>query len=263
MKTIKSVTSKILIVALLLSLVSCEKWNLIDIRGEGPIVSENFEFTTVEGITLEIPANVYLTQGNEQSIRVEAQQNILDNMLISNTNSVLKISFDENVSRCEDIKIYMTIENLKKINLTGSGDISSDSEFNGVDNLDIYISGSGNVNVRANATDVNMDISGSGKISLVTECESLYANISGSGDINLLGGTATTADFSTSGSGNIRAYTFGVEICEINISGSGDDYVNIADRLIVRITGSGNVYYLGNPLLSVNVMGSGNVINAN
>ena len=263
MKTIRSIVTKLLVVTFMLSFASCQKWDIFGMQGKGSLISEDIDFALVEGIILNIPADVYLTQGNEQSIRIEAQENILDNIIYSDQQGILKMSFDDNVTRCETIKVYMTIQNLRKIEIKGAGSIISDSDFTCNGNLEILIGGVGKVDLSANAQDVNLDISGAGKVDLETTCENLKANISGSADIYLLNGAAKTADFNTSGSGKISAYDLNIETCSIKVTGSGNNYVNVSESLTVKITGCGNTYYIGNPTLSVNVTGLGRVINDN
>lgn len=264
MKTIRSIARNItIILSLILILASCDKWNLKGIKGEGPVVSSDTEMNDVCGIILEIPASVYLTQGDEQSIKIEAQQNIIDNIIKSESNGALRLEFDEDVSRCEPIKVYMTIQNLALIDIRGSGEVNSDSEFDSEDDLDINISGSGDVYVDANANLVDLNISGSGDISLGTECEGINGTISGSGEIKLSGNCSNYADFLISGSGDINAFDFTNKSLNITSYGSGKAKVNVSEQLKVKIVGSGDVYYKGYPTLSVNISGSGDVINAN
>jgi len=262
MKAIKLISGQLIIIVIIALFASCEDWSLKGIRGEGPTVSEDVEISAVEGIILEIPATVYLEKGDEQSVRIDAQQNILDNIIKSTDDGLLKLRFNEDVSRSEPIKVYMTINSLKGIDVRGSGEVISNTEFNSTENLYINISGSGNVYAEANAQEVDMNISGSGDIELKTVCERLYSNISGSGDIRL-DGSAEYAEFNTSGSGNIEAFNFIVETCKINIVGSGDAKLNVSNKLNVSITGSGDVHYIGNPTLSVNITGSGEIVNTN
>ena len=263
MKTYKLITVQLIAFVILGLFTSCDDWDLKGIRGEGPIVTEDYEsFSKVEGIILEIPASVYIEKGEEQSIRIEAQQNILDNIITTTFDDLLRVKFDEDVSRCEPIKIYMTIASLKGIDVRGSGEVVANQGFSTEENLYINISGSGSVFADANANEVDMNISGSGDIELKTICESIYSNISGSGDVRLTG-ACKNAEFNTSGSGDVMAYKFEIETCKINIVGSGDAQLNVSEFLSVSITGSGDVHYIGNPALSVNITGSGDIVNAN
>jgi len=262
MKAHKLISGKLLILAVIVLFSSCDDWDLKGIKGEGPMVSEDVEVSDVQGVILEIPATVYLEKGDVQSIRIDAQQNILDNIIKSTDDDLLKLRFDEDVSRSEPIKVYMTIASLRGIDIRGSGEVISNSQFSSEGNLYINISGSGNVDAEVDAHEVDMNISGSGDINLKTVCERLYSNISGSGDVRLTG-TTNYAEFSTSGSGDVQAYNFSIKTCKIKIIGSGDAKLNVSEELDISITGSGDVHYIGSPALSVNITGSGDIVNAN
>ncbi len=251
---------KFVALAIVLGLSSCEDWDFIGMKGEGPIVSRNIETVEVEGIILDIPATVYLIQGDVQNISMEGQGNILNNINYYSNGGVLKLEFDQPVSKSEPVVIYMTVKSLKDVYINGSGSILTQSEFNTSGELNIGISGSGDIDLKANAKWVNMNISGSGTINLVSICQEISCDISGSGDINLNGGQAEKSNFNISGSGNVKAYSFITKYCLVNACGSGDTKVNVADFLSVEINGSGNVYYQGSPSLSLHVSGSGEVI---
>jgi hypothetical protein len=263
MKTLKSRFGILLIIFISLIFNSCERWDTFGIKGQGPVVSETIELSEVSGIILEIPATVYLTQGEEQSISIDAQQNILDNIEAYNKSGALKLKFNRNVANCKPVKVYLTINSLDKIDVSGSGDIFSDTKFITTGYLSINVSGSGKVQLNADADEVDLNISGSGEIKLKSICNNLDGNISGSGEIYLEDGLATYADLKISGSGDIFAFNFPIEECYINTAGSGDTRLNVSDNLNVRIAGSGDVYYKGNPSISVNIAGSGSLINSN
>ena len=259
MKNLKNISIIIAIIALF---ASCEDWDLKGIRGEGPVVSNDVDIAEVQGIVLEIPATVHIKHGREQSIKIDAQQNIFENIVKTKDDELLKLYFDEDVSRSEPIKVFMTIRSLNGIDIRGSGEVISDSEFSTEGNLYINVSGSGNVIAEADAREVDLNISGSGDIKLKTTCNELFSNISGSGDV-LLNGRAGLAEFNTSGSGDIYTFGFEVATCKVKIVGSGDAEVNVTDQLTVSITGSGDLHYKGDPSLAINITGSGEVKKAN
>ncbi len=262
MKKIKNISINIAIAVLVALFASCEDWNLKGIRGEGPVVSEDVNVPEVEGIILEIPATVYIEKGEKQSVRIDAQQNILDNIIKATDNGLLKLYFDEDVSRCEAIKIHMTVKSLKGLDIRGTGEIISNADFISEENLYLNVSGSGDIIANADATEVDLSVYGSGNIQLKTNCTNLYSTIEGSGDISLEG-TAKKAEFYTSGSGDIHAFNFTHETSKVKIIASGDAELNVSELLTVSIEGSGDVYYKGFPSLSVIIEGSGNIIDAN
>jgi hypothetical protein len=252
----------IIILVAVISLTSCEDWNLIGMKVTGPIVSRDIENEEVEGIILEIPASVTLKQGDVQSISIDAQENILNNIDFYNSNGILKIKFSEPVSKSEPIKIYMTIKSLKEASISGSGAIESINTFAREGNLKIAVTGSGSISLHANANWADLLISGSGDINLFSDCKDINGEINGSGDINLNGGSSETAIYYISGSGNINAFPFISESCTVKTNGSGNVKVNISDILNVNINGSGDVYYQGNPQISAKVNGSGKVMHS-
>lgn len=229
------------IVMVFLLCTSCYEFaSLPGITGEGPIVSKTIDIRDVDGISIHNNADVILSQGNKQKIRIEAQENILDNLRTEVDGSVWRISNHRRVKKAEPIKIYMTIEDLRVARISGSGSITGTERFDDLDDLEIKISGSG---------DIELDV----------EAEDIFSRISGSGTIEL-GGRASLIECLISGSGDLFAEGLKTERGYTRISGSGGVRVNCTDKLEVRISGSGDVYYKGNPRIQSRISGSGNLI---
>lgn len=214
------------------------------VRGSGPVQSESRtteEFTEVE---LPIDAEVYLTQGLTQQVRVEAQSNILDVLETEVEGGRLHIDFGRfNVRRHDRIRVYLTTPRLTRIVLAGSGHIVSTNTWL-LPRLEVAISGSG-------STDLACE-----------QATSLVTSISGSGEANWQG-NAARHEISISGSGQVNSYDLDTDAADVNLVGSGRAKVRVAENLTVRISGSGNVYYKGRPSISTDVSGSGRVVNAN
>jgi hypothetical protein len=213
------------------------------IRADGPIITERINMASFTGIDLEIAGEVYIRQGSEQIVEIEAPEEIVEEMEFDVRNDIWEIETD----RClrydgNDLRIFITLPNLDYLRISGSGDIISENIFL-IDDLELQISGSGIIDVAAEADDI-------------------FTRISGSGDI-LLEGTADDLDFEINGSGDIKAFDLLANAADVNISGSGDAEVNVSDELNVRISGSGDVLYRGNPVVDSRISGSGRVIDAN
>lgn len=214
-----------------------QSWFGDGIKGEGSLVTENLNLSRFDAIGLSINAEVYLTQGS-QSVKIEAQKNIIDNIETEVDGKYWKIKFKENVKKHEPIKIWISIPELTSVAVSGSGDVVGKSTFK-TDDLKLTVSGSGNISLDANSS-------------------SLRAAISGSGDMNL-GGSTGDCDLKISGSGDMEAGGLETRTCNIKISGSGDASVHVNDSLEVSIAGSGGVVYSGNPKVRSKISGSGDV----
>jgi len=235
----KSLLSSLLIASLILSGSGCISNGPFGIRGEGPVVDRKLDLSTIKGITLPTSAKVYLTQGSEQEVRVTGQENILDLLNRDVESEIWRIDFKRPVWQTEPLKVYITLENLRSLKISGSGDVETVSRFTNQKDLEIRISGSGKVNLDMDARDIE-------------------ANISGSGDL-YLAGSANELDFGISGSGNINAFDLSARKANARISGSGGIELNAEDRLDAHISGSGSIFYKGDPKIDTSITGSGSV----
>ncbi|MCF8244763.1 MAG: DUF2807 domain-containing protein [Saprospiraceae bacterium] len=209
------------------------------ISGEGPQVTKTLDLASFDGLNLAIAADVMIQQGSTQSVKIEAQQNLIDNLKKEVKNGVWKIGFEKNVRNARDIKIWVTVPSIKNLSVSGSGSIVGENSFSNLD-------------------DLALAISGSGKIKFDSDSKNMTANISGSGNMNLNGNTGA-ATLKISGSGDIDAFGLSTRTCEVKISGSGDSSVNVTESLDVNIAGSGDVFYKGRPSVRSKVSGSGSV----
>lgn len=238
----KKTRLSLLLAVMFLSTASfAQNWWKSSIRGEGDVVSQDLDLNEFDGISLAFSGDVYLTQGETQSVTVEAQQNIIDNITTEVEGRHWKIRFDRPVRSAKSVKVYITMKTLDKAIVSGSGSIISQEAFTDIGDLRLGVSGSGNI---------DLELAARGAID---------GQISGSGNIELHG-RAAALDGAISGSGNIRAYDLEVGSGMVQISGSGNAQVNVTGELEVRISGSGDVTYKGRPTaLRSKVSGSGDV----
>ncbi|MCD4790625.1 MAG: DUF2807 domain-containing protein [Bacteroidales bacterium] len=213
------------------------------IKGQGPVVSQSFDLLPIEGIALSIDADIVLTQGDSQQVRIEAQQNIINNIEKYVLCGIWEIGYYNPVTNHVGVKIYITSPVINNILISGSGNVES---------TDIY----------SDSTNVFLTISGSGNIYFHTIAYLLESEISGSGQIYLTG-SAFEHHIHISGSGNVKSFNLETYNTCITISGSGNSEVQVENLLNVIISGSGNVYYIGNPQINATISGSGGIYNSN
>jgi hypothetical protein len=215
-------------------MVSCDC-----ITGEGDTVSEQREVSGFDRISLSIDAKVILKQEEDFSMRVDAQVNILEILETRVQGDVLSIGYGFNcVMDASDITIYLSMPELKGVDLSGSGEVICMQGFD-VSDLELSISGSGEILMELNADEIHSDVSGSGEIDIA--------------------GKAKKLDVSISGSGTVYAYNLKTPDVKVNIIGSGGARVFPTVSLYAGISGSGSVYYKGEPRVDSDITGSGRV----
>jgi hypothetical protein len=243
-------------------------------RGNGNVVSTERQVGDFSGVEVNCSANVYLTQGTKTAVRVITDENLQEKIETTVSGNVLEIDVDGSITRTKKLDVYVTVENLNKIRINGSGDVESENVIKGID-LAIDINGSGNVEVDLDMKNVETSINGSGDVELSGVAGDFELKVTGSGsfkgtdmrlnncNITVLGsgdvelrGSATKVDAKQSASGDINLYNLTAQDVNAKSNGSGDVVVSVSGTLNVRLNGSGDLTYTGTPV-SVDVSSSG------
>ena len=211
-------------------------------QGSGIVSAEDIPVTEFEQIKLKGSGNIFLTQGAVPSLRISAEDNVLKKMTAEIKNNKLTISrktFLKCIRPTEPINIYITADNITEMQINGSGKITGVNRLV-LDNVDLNINGSGDINLELEADLLETAITGSGKITL-----------KGFGD---------TQNFTLNGSGGLNAPEFITDNSSITINGSGRAEVNTDMELKILINGSGEVLYHGDPeSINQKINGSGKI----
>ena len=237
-KVIKIAVLVALIGVLAITAASC-KWTIGVIRGSGDIESEEREVSGFDEIQFTGVGNLIIEQGDEETLTVEADDNIIGLIETEVKGDELRIGFKRgvNVIPTGKIKFYLTVKDLDRIDLLGLGDVDCD-EFE-TDDIEFNISGSGNIDFELIAGTIETSVSGLGDINLSGEVDSHRIKISGSGKYN--------------------AEELKSKDCEIEISGLGSATVDVSGDLDIELNGVGNVYYKGDPQISQHISGLGRI----
>lgn len=202
---------------------------------------ETRNVSSFSSLDLAVSANVLLKQGSEPSLVLEGDPSDLEKIITEVSGSELKIKTRPGSWRIGRINVYLTMNQIEDLNISGSGNIKAETAIK-TDKLGLVISGSGNINLPdLSAREVSSVISGSGNI-----------NYSGNG-------AASYSRINVTGSGNVNAEGFSTNEADVHITGSGDCKVFANEKLDVHITGSGSVFYKGKAMIDAKVTGSGKV----
>jgi hypothetical protein len=189
-----------------------------DIEGSGVRASEERDLEAFSYIALVGSPDVNVTVGEEQSVLVEADDNLLEVIETRVRGRTLKIDSDESYSSRMGVVITITVPEIEGVSVTGSGDVV----VMGVDaaSFSASVTGSGDVHASGKATSVEAKVTGSGDIDLwELEAEEGYATVTGSGDIRIHATEELSAKIM--GSGDIE-YSGSPSTLTTKAMGSGD-----------------------------------------
>jgi hypothetical protein len=208
------------------------------IKGEGELVSQTRQATGFKGINVSGGFAVEITQGNQESVRLEAQQNLLDNIRTEVKNGVLHIYNEGSISTNKGMKAYITVRELNKVDISGGVKVTGMSTF------------------KANAFD--LDMSGGSKVTLALNTKKLRADMSGASKVDLTG-QADEVVMNMSGASTVNASDLQAKRVRVEASGASKVKVSAKDNLDVSASGASKVEYNGNPSVTTDVSGASKI----
>ncbi|SNR50696.1 Putative auto-transporter adhesin, head GIN domain [Lutibacter agarilyticus] len=235
----KTITPILITFLLLISTTSFAQKKKV--KGNSNIITTTRTVDNFDNIAVSGSFNVTLIKGKAGTITIEASSNLMEAIETEVKDGLLKIKFKSgwNIRTYKKVNITVTFETVSGVSLSGSGSIISADEII-ANNLDLKVSGSGNM-----------------KLKLFTD--QLTAAISGSGNLKLHGET-NIVTCSISGSGNLNASDLKATITNAKVSGSGNVKIQALEEIHAKVSGSGNILYSGNPsIIKANASGSGAV----
>lgn len=228
--------------AALLLLSAC---NTNRVQGNGHIVSKTLTVKDFKNIDASSSFDIYLEQGPEYSLRVEAEDNLIPHMDIRTKGDDLVISFKEGVSvnSRKGFKVYVTAPEFRILEASGACNFTTRNSIKG--------------------NKLKLDISGAGTAKLEVAVNKLEIDASGASEITLKG-QATYLEVDGSGTTDLKAFRLQTQHSKIDLSGAGDAEVVAEQSLDVELSGAASVTYKGDPpQINKNISGAGSVTRAN
>ncbi len=214
------------------------------VPGSGNVQAETRDTGPFEAIGLEYPADVTIQQGEEDTVVMEAEDNLLRQLsseVFSGrlTIKTLETDWKRQVNPSKPVKITITTRNPREIELSAP---TGTLEANGL-----------------KAGTLRLVLSGAGQVKLDgVQVDLLESVLSGAGDVQMAG-TADEVRLILSGAGNFNGANLKSKKATVEISGMGDAIVRAEAELRATITGAGSVKYFGEPRVEQSVSGAGSV----
>lgn len=194
--------------------------------GNKKVVTEERKVDYFDGIKTSSGMDVFLKQGNKESISVEADENLQEYIITEVKDGVLHIYTEANIRDAETKKVFVTMKDVNSVKTTSAGDIVGETPIKS-DRLELSASSAGSIKLEVHANIVETNISSSGDITLTGDAGMLEADLSSAGDLN--------------------AYNLEVKEADVSVSSAGDADINVSEKLTARASSAGDIHYMGDP----------------
>ncbi len=234
-------------------------------HGSGRLAQEDRQVKGFTSVTLAGIGTLHIDKGSKESLRIEAEDNLLRYLTAEVRDGHLYIGVEPGVglNNTKPIHFYLTVKSLDSVTLSGSGKIIA-PELD-AQTLSVTISGAGDIELgTVKAEQVRFKISGSGDMQVQeVRANTIDLNLSGSGDIEIVEGQVERQNILIGGAGRYLADAVSSDEVNVQVTGSGYAAVWARDRLDATVSGSGDIEYVGQPVVVTHISGSGRVSQIN
>lgn len=209
------------------------------VHGDGNVLKETRKVSSFDGIDVSGAFDIIIRQGTAEEVTVESDANLLPLIRTEVVAGTLRIETRKPVSHPTVMKVYVTVKDLKNIDVSGAVNIDTDG--------------------RLTVSELGIDASGASEAKMELAVQLLRLDCSGASKMKF-NGSATEVKMDLSGASEIFAYDLLSDSYDIEISGAGNAQVNVSKRIRAEISGAGSVKYKGSPAeVDQSVSGAGSI----
>lgn len=226
--------------AILVIASGCSEMTGRRVRGSGHVINESRSVSGFDKIEVSGAIDVYVRQDSVTSVKVDADDNLLQYIEVNTSGSTLEIypRRGVNLRPSRKVRVYVSNPDYNEFHASGASDIRSENEINS-EMIRVGASGASGVWLQVNAPRVDAELSGASSI-----------NINGK-----------TRDFDAhaSGASKVRCFELLSENTTVDLSGASHAEVYASVSLDGEASGASNLTYMGNAGNNVNTSGASHV----
>jgi hypothetical protein len=211
----------------ILSITACVNGQMRKtVWGDKKVVTKERKAEPFTGIKVSTGIDVYLKQGDNETLSVEADENLHEYIITEVRDGVLNVYSEANIRDAERKRVYVTMKEVKSIRTTSAGDVIGETPVKS-DRLELSASSAGDIKLEVTAKEIEADLSSSGDMTISGNADVLKADLSSAGDLN--------------------AYELKVREANISVSSAGNADVYVSEKITARASSAGDINYKGDP----------------
>jgi hypothetical protein len=212
--------------------------------------SETRVFSGLTGLYHKGVGSVYLTQGDKEELRIEADPEIRSRIKTEVKDGILIIRHDNDfidwmkmwTNNLDALRFFLTMKDIHSIKFSGAGSLNAPSIRSDI--FEFVNSGAGSQTIENLDTRIfEVVLSGAGSIVVAGKTVEQELKLSGAGTYNATRLESQKADIKLSGVGNASVWVTGS--LDVNLSGIGSVEYRGEPKVTKRVTGLGSLKSIG------------------
>jgi hypothetical protein len=154
---------------------------------QAQVVTQKRNVGSFKGIQISGGIDLYLTQGNTESVSISAAEDRQDDIKVDNNGGVIRIYIENSKWgwfkwNNKPVKAYVTVKDLNSISATGGSDVYSEKKLELI-KLTIRATGGSDVKLEIDADEIDCSTTGGSDVTLIGNTTVLKASSTGGSDL--------------------------------------------------------------------------------
>lgn len=210
------------------------------VNGNGNVKTEERNIDEFNALKISRGMNVYVSQGNDFKVVVEADENLHKSIVTELNGDELQIKAVDNIRKASSKKVFVTLPKLFAVEASSGSNVFSEQTLA--------------------AGDIKLTVSSGANLKFSIDADNVTAK-SGSGSNMFLDGTTGSINAKSGSGSNIKAGDLKAQTVEAKVSSGANIWVNCQNKLQATASSGGNIFFYGNPAnTSISKSSGGNVI---
>ncbi|MGV6845114.1 MAG: head GIN domain-containing protein [Lutibacter sp.] len=224
MKKIQQIS---LLLLVLVTSSSCVFEGMFGIQGNRHVITENRTIKNqFDAVSVQQGIHLYLSQGNETSLKVEADENIMPLLVTKVEDNTLKIYFKKNVSRAKARNVYLSTNAISKISASSGSSVTTEATWL--------------------ADSFELKTSSGSAINCIIKAHNIIGNSSSGSSLKIKGESKNTSIKASSGS-SINCKELQSDSVTAKASSGATIKVMVNQSLNAKASSGASIRFLGNP----------------
>lgn len=233
------------------------------IEGNKNVVKEERTVKNFTKVSVSNGIDLYLTQGNENKLVLEVDENLLKHIKTEVKNGMLRIYSEKNIRKPKSLKAHLTFKSLEHIKGSSGADIYAEDGIE-ADQMEVDMSSGSDMKIKLKANKAEFDMSSGSDAIVKFEGKILDIDASSGSDLDIkandlddieidlssgsdvtIEGSAKKMTLNASSGSDLKAFDFVVVDARVDVSSASDAKITVVGSLDVDASSASSVRYKG------------------
>lgn len=208
------------------------------IKGSGKVISEERSVTVFSKVYASSGINVFIEQGNDNSLKISADDNLIKYIRTEVSDGTLHIGFQEGIipRDARQMDAYIKMEQIESLKATSGADIKGTTLLT-VRDISLITNSAGDIEIELDAQQIHASATSGADIILKGQAESLKGNLTSGADL--------------------KAPELKVQVCDIYLSSGSNAYIDVEKSISYSVSSGAGLTCKGHPKVTKAHVSSG------